>query len=98
MEEQMPIEKQYIPSSVDTRFSFAEFLQPLRNLRMKYFSLRTIDHFSKMEERKKENEELDKKGTWKTQNDSVRQVRQDFASIHAIKNQRRSKDGTKHGQ
>jgi hypothetical protein len=49
MEALMPIEKQYIHSSVDTRFSIAEFLQPFRNLRIKYFSLKTMDHFSKMD-------------------------------------------------
>jgi hypothetical protein len=92
MEALMPIEKQYTPSSVDTGFSLGEFLQPFRNLRVKYFSLKTMDHFSKMEERKKENEEIDRKGTWKSQADSVRQVSQDFAAIHSIRNQRRSRN------
>lgn len=45
----MPIEKQYVQAAVDTRFTIQEFLQPLRNLRAKYYSLRTMDHYNKME-------------------------------------------------
>lgn len=51
-----------------------------------------MDHFDKMEEAKKKNEELDKKGTWKSQKDEVEQVHQDFSSFQAIKNQRKRKN------
>lgn len=36
-------------SKIDTSFSLAEFLQPFRNFRMKYQTLGSIDHYSKME-------------------------------------------------
>lgn len=41
--------QQRSPDAIDTRFSFSEFLQPIRNLRVKYFSLKTMDHFNNME-------------------------------------------------
>lgn len=35
---------------IDTSFSLSELLQPIVNLRLKYYSLKTMDHFNKMEE------------------------------------------------
>lgn len=90
VEELMPIEKQYVSSGVDTRFTWAEFLQPFRNFRAKYYSLRTMDHYNKMEEREKRNEEEERRGTWRGQKDTVRQVGEDFASVQRVKNQRRT--------
>ncbi len=77
---------------MDTSFSLAEFLQPFRNLRMKYLSLGTMDHYGKMEEQKKETEKLDKKGTWKTQTDAVKDMQSEFESIKNIKSARKKID------
>jgi hypothetical protein len=56
MEEILPMEQQYQPSTINTKFSLAELLQPLRNIRMKYLTFNTMDHFDKMEQKKKQNE------------------------------------------
>lgn len=48
MDEELSIEKQFQLSSVNTSFSLSEFVQPLRNLRIKYLTLNTMDHFDKM--------------------------------------------------
>jgi hypothetical protein len=60
--------------AVDTSFSLAELIQPLRNLRVKYLTLQTMDHYNKMEEQKKEELKVEKKGTWKSPQDERKQV------------------------
>ena len=73
----------------EKRFSLAELLQPFRNLRIKYLTLDTMDHFNKMEEQKREEEKLEKKGTWRSQRDDVAQVSSSFSEVQGLKNRRR---------
>ena len=84
MEDTHSINKE-IKETVDTRFSFAQFMQPFRNLRIKYLTLGTMDHYGKMEEQKKEREEVDRKGTWRSAKDQKDQVHQQFENIQSIK-------------
>jgi hypothetical protein len=69
MEQDMTPGHTVYTNKIDTRFSLAELLQPLRNLRVKYASLKSMDHYNNMEERKKENEKVEKGGVWKSQRD-----------------------------
>lgn len=89
MDEQMPLEHKITPSKIDTSFSFAEFLQPFRNLRIKYATFRTMDHYGNMDQQKKDNEKLDKQGAWKSNTDELRGVHSEFESIQTIKHRRR---------
>ena len=85
----MPIEQRVANSNIDTRFTWAEFIQPFRNLRIKYTTLNTMDHFSKMEEQKKESEKKDKTSVWKGEKDEVRKIKKEFETISAVKSHRK---------
>jgi hypothetical protein len=89
MDDLIPLEQRVGTSKIDTSFSFAEFIQPFHNLRLKYATLKTMDHYNRMEEQEKEQRKQDKAGTWKSPKDELKQVQSDFSTIQALKNKRR---------
>ena len=55
---------------------------------MKYQTIGTMDHYNRMEEEKQKDEALDKKGTWKSQRDSVKQIDEEFRAAGELRGRR----------